>query len=45
LEETSIEARDFTPGVAQRLYEDLKERCPVFTELATLVEYVESHIG
>jgi len=45
LEETPIEDRDFTPGVAQRLYEDLKERCVVFTELATLVEYVESRIG
>ena len=45
LEETPIESRDFTPGVAQRLYGDLRERCLVFTELSTLVEYVESHIG
>jgi cobalamin transport system ATP-binding protein len=45
LEETPIESRDFTPGDAQRLYGDLRERCLVFTELATLVEYVESHIG
>ncbi len=45
LEETPIESRDFTPGVAQRLYGDLRERCLVFTELATLVEHIESHIG
>ncbi|MGZ8933183.1 MAG: ABC transporter ATP-binding protein, partial [Halobacteriota archaeon] len=45
LEETPIEARDFTQGVAQPLYEDLRERCLVFTELATLVEYIESHGG
>jgi iron complex transport system ATP-binding protein len=44
LEETPIASRDFTPGVAQRLYGDLRARCLVFTELATLVEYVESHI-
>ncbi|MGZ4894329.1 MAG: ABC transporter ATP-binding protein [Halobacteriota archaeon] len=45
LEETPIESRDFTPGIAQRLYGDLRERCLVFTELATLVEYVASHVG
>ena len=45
LEETPIESRDFTPGIAQRLYGDLRERCLVFTELAMLVEYVASHVG
>ncbi len=45
LEETPIESRDFTHGVAQRIYEDLRSNSPVFTELATLLAYVESHIG
>jgi len=45
LEETPIESRDFTHGVAQRVYNDLRSNSPVFSELATLLAYVESHIG
>jgi iron complex transport system ATP-binding protein len=45
LEETPIESRDFTHGVAQRTYEDLLSNSPVFAELATLLAYIESHIG
>ena len=45
LEETAIESRDFTHGVAQRTYEDLRSNSLVFAELATLLAYVESHIG
>jgi iron complex transport system ATP-binding protein len=45
LEETPIESRDFTYGVAQRIYEDLRSNSAVFAELATLLAYVESHIG
>ncbi|MEI7826799.1 MAG: ABC transporter ATP-binding protein [Euryarchaeota archaeon] len=45
LEETPIESRDFTQGVAQRIYSDLRSNSPVFAELATLLAYVESHIG
>ncbi len=45
LEETPIESRDFTQGVAQRIYSDLRSNSPVFSELATLLAYVESHIG
>ncbi|MGZ7132360.1 MAG: hypothetical protein ACXVH6_03150, partial [Halobacteriota archaeon] len=44
LEETSIETRDFTLGVAQRMYEDLRNNLPVFTELEKLLIYIESHI-
>jgi iron complex transport system ATP-binding protein len=45
VEETPIESRDFTHGVAQRIYGDLRSNSPVFAELATLLAYVESHIG
>jgi len=45
LEETPIESRDFTRGVAQRTYEDLRSNSPVFAELAALLAYIESHIG
>ncbi|MGA7075074.1 MAG: ABC transporter ATP-binding protein [Halobacteriota archaeon] len=45
LEETPIESRDFTHGVAHRIYEDLRSNSPVFAELETLLAYVESHIG
>ena len=45
VEETRIESRDFTLGVAQHMYEDLKNNLPVFTELTTLLAYVEAHIG
>src|ERR1035437_2015297 len=45
VEETPIESRDFTHGVAQRIYGDLRCNSPVFAELATLLAYVEAHIG
>ena len=45
VEETPIESRDFTHGVAQRIYGDLRSNSPVFAELTTLLAYVESHIG
>lgn len=45
VEETPIESRDFTHGVAQRMYGDLRSHSPVLAELATLLAYVESHIG
>jgi iron complex transport system ATP-binding protein len=45
VEETPIESRDFTHGVAQRIYGDLRHNSPVFAELPTLLAYVEAHIG
>ena len=45
VEETPIESRDFTHGIAQRIYGDLRSNSPVFAELTTLLAYVESHIG
>ena len=45
VEETPIESRDFTHGVAQRIYGDLRSNSPVFAELPTLLAYVEAHIG
>jgi cobalamin transport system ATP-binding protein len=45
LEETPIESRDFTSGIAQRIYGDLRQTCPVFPELAPLVEYVRAQIS
>ena len=44
-EETPVESRDFTHGVAQRIYRDLRRDRRVFAELATLLAYVESRIG
>jgi iron complex transport system ATP-binding protein len=41
-EETPIETRDFTRGVAQRMYTGL--RGPVFTELSALLTGIESRI-
>jgi hypothetical protein len=44
LEETPIEAHDFTLGVAQRLYGNLRGDPPVFAELEKPLAYIESHI-
>jgi hypothetical protein len=45
VEQTPIESRDFTHGVAQRIYADLRNTSPVFAELKALLAHVEAHIG
>ena len=45
VEQTPIESRDFTHGVAQRIYGDLRNNSPVFAELMSPLAYVEAHIG
>ncbi len=45
VKQTPIESRDFTHGVAQRIYADLRNTSPVFAELKALLALVEAHIG